>query len=171
MASQPPHRVLLVLGSNIEREQNLRRAVDLLGQSVKILAVSSVYETDPVGNPDQPTYFNAAMLVETSLGPEELKASVIAPLEAHLGRRRSADKNAPRAIDVDIAFFDQEVREVTGRMIPDPETLVRPHLAVPLADVAPEFRHPTDGRSLRDIASALALRGGIRRRPEIQLVG
>ena len=89
---------------------------------------------------------------------------VLRPLEAELGRVRGPDRNAPRPIDLDIAFAgDLVVRDpALGLEIPDPEIIARAHLALPLADLAPEAVHPLDGRTLGAIAAGFADAPGVR---------
>jgi 2-amino-4-hydroxy-6-hydroxymethyldihydropteridine diphosphokinase len=162
MPEPPRNRAYLSLGSNIDKERNLVRAVELLAEAVKIVAASSVYETTPVGTPNQESFLNAAVVVETPLSAESLKTEVLAAIERRLGRRRTADRNAPRTIDIDIALFNDEIR--------DTEVLTRPHLAVPLAEVAPDYRLAPSGKTLSQIATALP-QTGIRRRSELRLLG
>jgi 2-amino-4-hydroxy-6-hydroxymethyldihydropteridine diphosphokinase len=150
-----PNRIYVSLGSNIEAEQNLAMAVRLLAERGRLVAVSPVYETVPVGLREQANFLNAAVLVETELSAARFKREVLAVIEAGLGRVRTADKNAPRTIDADIALFNNEVFELGRRHIPDPDVLKFPHVAVPLADVAPELLHPETGERLVDIAARL----------------
>ena len=99
--SQTEHRVCLLLGSNLQPETNLPRAVSLLQAQVTLLQASAVWETLSVGS-GGPNFLNAALLVSTSLTALSLKEQVLHPLEARLGRVRTADKNADRPIDLDI---------------------------------------------------------------------
>src|SRR5947209_2814237 len=95
---------LLGLGSNVgERRANLQAAVDLLpGAGVEVLASSSTYDTDPVGElPDQPTFLNACLLVRTALAPLEL-LDAVKRLERELGRAVETVRHGPRAIDIDV---------------------------------------------------------------------
>lgn len=142
----------LSLGSNLDKEHNLLACVELLAQHGRLVAVSAPYETAPIGNPADPAFLNAAVLLETPLTAADLKALVLRPLEDQLGRRRSADPNAPRPIDVDISLFNDAVFNLGKRHIPDPEILLYPHIAVPLADIAPVYRHPETGDTLAEIA-------------------
>jgi 2-amino-4-hydroxy-6-hydroxymethyldihydropteridine diphosphokinase len=157
-------RVLVAMGSNIDAERNLRRAVDLLSARCQVVAVSAAYETEPVGGAQvQPRYLNAAAALVTELSAARLKDDVLATVEQALGRVRVADRYAPRPIDLDIALFGDEVLDVGARHIPDPDILLHAHVAVPLADVAPTVRHPEDGRTLAEIAASLP-RDGVTRR-------
>ena len=163
------HRAYILLGSNIDKERNLPAAVRLLCERSRVLAVSSVYETLPVGRTDQPTFFNVAVLIETPLSPAELKWQVLRPIEAQLGRVRTEDPNAPRTIDLDIVLFDDAVFELEGSPIPDPAIREHPHVALPLAEIAPDYVHPVTGETLAEIASRLAAAAGVWRRPDIEV--
>ncbi|MBN1134961.1 MAG: 2-amino-4-hydroxy-6-hydroxymethyldihydropteridine diphosphokinase, partial [Anaerolineae bacterium] len=162
------NRVLIALGSNIDAEHNLREAVRSLALCCRLKAVSPVYETVPVGNTKQPNFLNAAALIETDLTAAELKARVLQVIEQEMGRVRTEDKNAPRTIDLDIALFGDRVLDVGPRHIPDPDLLKYPHIAVPLADLAPTMRHPEDSRTLQEIAQDLP-DSGLIYRPDVEL--
>jgi 2-amino-4-hydroxy-6-hydroxymethyldihydropteridine diphosphokinase len=166
------HRAYLLLGSNIDKERNLARAVSLLDRWGRLCAVSAAYETSPVGRPDQPSFLNAAVLLQTSLEGDSFKRKVAAGIERSLGRRRDpADPNAPRTIDIDIALWDDLVGEIAGRAVPDPEILTRVHIAVPLAEIAPTLCHPRSGEPLASIAARLVARSGQPlRRPDVELM-
>jgi dihydroneopterin aldolase/2-amino-4-hydroxy-6-hydroxymethyldihydropteridine diphosphokinase len=164
----PVNRAFVSLGSNIRPERNLQEAVRLLAGHCRVLAASPVYESRPVGTEDQPDFLNAAVLVETSLQPAALKAQVIDLIEERLGRVRTTDKNAARTIDLDISLFNDEVLELGRRRIPDPEIVLYPHIARPLADLAPDYVHPETGASLGEIAQGLS-EEGIVRRPDLIL--
>ncbi len=172
--------VLLLLGSNIDKERNLRAAVQLLGRVVEIVALSPVYETTPVGLRDQPDFLNAAALIRTELPPAALKDGPLAAIERELGRARAADKNAPRTIDLDIALYDDLVGEYTPadgrpRRVPAPDLLRFAHAARPAADLLPDLPHPVTAEPLGDIAARLvqaaqAAHGDvIRPRPDVDL--
>jgi len=157
------HRVFIAMGSNIDAANNLQAATQLLAEQCVLLAVSPVYETLPVGTTDQPNFLNAAALIETPLATADLKRQVLLQIEDRLGRVRVADKNAPRTIDLDIALFNSDVLDVDARHIPDPDILKYAHIAVPLADLAAQYRHPETGQTLREIAEHLSQEGLIRR--------
>ncbi len=149
--------VLIALGSNVDRERYLPQALTVLSQhpQIELRAVSPTYETLAVGgSADQSSFFNAAAFIETALGPSDLKEALLA-IERDLGRVRTADKYAPRTIDLDIALYDRHIIELSGRHIPDPEVARFPHLALPLADVAPDWVHPELGETLTEIANNL----------------
>ncbi len=184
MSSQ--HLVAVILGSNIDREHNLPAAVRLLSEATNVIGVSTVYETIAVGSHQQPNYFNAVVLLETELTPAELKDGLLTMVEQQLGRRRTADKYAPRTIDLDIVLYGDmdsdyivvgDYIPADGRPhhIPDPDLLRYLHSAVPVAELLPELKHPETGESLHSIAARLlakASAGGeepIRPRPDIDL--
>ena len=158
MTADPPAPILIALGSNIEPVENLPRAISLLNRECKVVAVSPVYAAEPVGSPDAPMFLNAAARITTALSPQDLKYGVLRPLEKRLGRRRSADRYAPRTIDLDIALFGSLVIDdpAHGLVIPDPEIATCAHLALPLADLEPSFRHPVSGEMLSELAAAFA---------------
>lgn len=135
-----------------------------------IHAVSRVYESLPADGSDQPNYLNAAVLLETDLSAEELCRTELPAIEAKLGRvRDSQDRNAARTIDLDLALYDASVLQVDHRWIPDPDILVRPFLAVPLAELDGTYCHPQTGSTLEDIAIRLRTSGMLAPRPDITL--
>lgn len=147
-------RYFLSLGSNIHPERNLPAAVRLLEEHGRLLAASSVYRTAPFGTDEpQPDYLNAVVVLESAYKPAEFQREVIRRIEARLGRNRSRDRYAPRTIDIDMLMADQEILKIGSRLIPSREILERSFVAVPLAEVAPELVHPTDGRTMAEIAA------------------
>jgi len=168
--AREPSRVFVAVGSNIDPEENLRAAVAslLADERVTVEGASPVYETVPVGRVDQPRFLNAAVLLRTPLSARELKDEVLLEIEESLGRVRTSDKNAPRTIDLDIVLFNYDLVEVGGRHIPDPDLLKYPHVAVPVADLAPYYVHPEAGDTLGEIASLLG-REGMRARDDVDV--
>jgi 2-amino-4-hydroxy-6-hydroxymethyldihydropteridine diphosphokinase len=151
------HVVCLLLGSNIQPEMNLARATDLLQEIVTVKKVSSVWETPSIGQAG-PNFLNFAMLITTPIDAGELKEKVLHPLEAQLGRIRSADKNAPRPIDIDIIIFDSHLI--------DPSLFNYAHRAVPVAEIMPDT--PSEwGQPIREIACKMAETSAIRLRADV----
>jgi 2-amino-4-hydroxy-6-hydroxymethyldihydropteridine diphosphokinase len=151
------HSALILLGSNIDRQRNLPAAIERLyaEREIRVVGVSSIYESEAVGGKGpQPIFANAAVEVQTALSAHELRRR-LRQIEADMGRRRSQDKYAPRPIDLDIALFDDLVADVDGSIIPDPDIERFPHVTVPLAEIAPQRRHPISGRTLRAISEEL----------------
>jgi GTP cyclohydrolase I len=152
-------RAAVAVGSNVRPQANLPRAMALLRRhpDVSVERISEIYETAPVGgSPDDPRFLNAAVLVTTSLSPAELRSALRA-IEASMGRVRTADKNAPRAIDLDIVMIEGWQGVVEGKTIPDPEIQQFPHLAVPLCDVVAAWTLPGIGKTVREIAVAMGI--------------
>ncbi len=155
MPGERKNRAVISVGSNINKEENLPESIRLLAQHCRVVAVSPVYETLPVGLPDQPNFFNAAVIVETEMQPAALKKQVLAMIEERLQRQRSPDRNAPRTIDLDLALYNDEIGEYDGHELPDPDVLRFAHVAVPIADMAPQMAHPQTGEAMRAIARRL----------------
>jgi len=152
-----PEIVYVSLGSNIEPERNLARAIDLLREKTNVLAVSSAYQTAPQGFTEQADFLNMAVALTTMLDAESLKREVLDAIERELQRVRDPNnKNAPRTIDLDISLWGSAVFEYGAKpyRIPDPDIVRFAHVAVPLAELAPDYVHPTDGRTLREIADS-----------------
>jgi 2-amino-4-hydroxy-6-hydroxymethyldihydropteridine diphosphokinase len=147
-------QVVLLIGSNIEKERNMPAAVRLLATVMTVLATSSVYESVPVGTLAQPAFWNAAVLVEWAADAVTLKEQ-LSGIEQQLGRVRVADPNAPRTIDLDITLFGDQVFEYAGRQIPDPDLVVYAHIAVPSAEIIPTWRHPVTHETIATIAENL----------------
>ena len=147
----------LSFGANINPRQNIPAALRLLSQQSRLLAVSSVWETAPVGFADQPDFLNGAVMIETPLSAAVLKQTVLLSIEQTLGRQRTANKNAPRPIDLDIILFNLDIIEGMGQRIPSPELLERYFVAGPLAELAPDYVHPETGQTLAEIARRLEL--------------
>jgi len=146
----------LSLGSNLgNREALLNEALDgLEAAGVHILRRSSVHETEPQDFRDQPWFLNIAVEVETNLSALELLAA-IQKIEAALGRRRTVPKG-PRTIDIDILFYGNLVIQTAELEIPHPRLTQRSFVLNPLSEIAPDFRHPMTGKSVREAQSALA---------------
>jgi 2-amino-4-hydroxy-6-hydroxymethyldihydropteridine diphosphokinase len=154
MASVGLHgRVFLSLGANLgDRRVYLRDAlVSLNGRGMRIVACSSVYETEPVGVKEQPDFLNLVCEVRTRLSPEELLAKCM-QVEAGLGRVRSR-ANGPRTIDIDILFYGSEVIETSELAIPHPRLYSRNFVLVPLAEIALDFPDPRSGLTVSELLS------------------
>jgi 2-amino-4-hydroxy-6-hydroxymethyldihydropteridine diphosphokinase len=164
----PRERAFVSLGSNVAPEASLRRAVRLLAQRWPLLAVSSVYANPAVGPPGQPDFLNAAVLLAVPPEPRAIRAA-LRELETRLGRRRGADRYAPRTADLDLCLLGAMVLRDPDWTLPDPEILTRAHKAVPLAELDPAFRHPLTGQTLEEIARAVPDRARLRRRDDLRL--
>ena len=166
--SDAPNLAYLSLGSNIDPQHNLPAAVKLLAEVGRVSAVSSVWESAPVGFAAQPNFLNAAVLLETVHSAADLRAQAIPHIETALGRVRTANKNGPRTIDIDITLFNRDTLQVGSHHIPDPALLERPFVATPLAELAPDYLHPETGQTLHAIAQRLGTTH-MTRRPDVIL--
>jgi len=144
-------RIYLSLGSNIgDREANLRKAVEqLAAQDVRVLHTSRIYETEPVDYVNQAWFLNQVVEAETALFPMQLLTRV-AKVERDLGRKRTV-RRGPRTIDIDILFYGAAVVETARLQIPHPRVAERRFVLVPLAELAPELRHPVTHRTVRQM--------------------
>lgn len=143
----------LALGSNINPVKNFKAALEMLTELTELIAISSVWETRPMGLLTQANFLNGAAIVKTDFTAAAFKQNVLHPIEQKLGRVRQADKNAPRTIDLDIVLFNRDIFALGQNHIPDPDIYRRPFLALPLAELTPAYVHPETGETLREIAA------------------
>jgi 2-amino-4-hydroxy-6-hydroxymethyldihydropteridine diphosphokinase len=154
---------LLGLGSNVgERRAQLQRAVDALpGAGVEVIACSSTYDTDPVGEvPDQACFLNACIQVETRLEPLAL-LDVVKGVERTLGRDADGVRHGPRAIDIDILSLGDLVVDHPRMTLPHAQLLSRRFVLIPALELDFALRTPS-GASLADALAALPLEEGVR---------
>jgi 2-amino-4-hydroxy-6-hydroxymethyldihydropteridine diphosphokinase len=148
-----PDRYLLLLGSNVDREDNLARATEILETRFAVLARSRAFESAAVGDPCGPPFLNRALLVRSALPPREMRDALHA-VEHCLGRLRTLDRNAPRTIDVDVLL----ALDAAGAVLPEPglhrDLLRHHHAAIPAAEIAGAVALP-GGRTLAAAAAAL----------------
>ena len=146
--------VYLSLGSNVgDRADNLNGAIERLRTLGEVVAVSSFYETEPVGLAAQPWFLNCVVKLDTEKMPKQLLAGIL-DIEQQLGRRRT-QKNGPRNIDIDILLFGSSVIETKGLTIPHIAMHERRFVLEPLAEIAAEARHPVFKRTMRELRDAL----------------
>ena len=158
--------ILIALGANLPSTAGppaatLKTALAWLGErGVKVRALSSFYESPAWPDPADPKFVNAVAVVETALQPVEL-LTLLHGIETDLGRLRSTP-NAPRVIDLDLLDYD-------GRLMSDGVTLPHPRLAqrafvlVPLAEIAPAWRHPVTGQGVQELLATLPNRGACKK--------
>ncbi len=154
---------LLGLGCNVgERRTQLQAAVDALpGAGVSVLACSSTYDTDPVGEvPDQPAFLNACLRVQTALQPLQL-LDAVKRLERELGRSGETVRHGPRTIDIDILLLGELELRHERMELPHEQLFARRFVLIPALELDFDLRAP-DGRRLADALAALALDEGVR---------
>lgn len=138
--------VAVGLGSNEgDRRARLREAVAGLGELGRLVAVSPLYETAPIGGPEQDPHLNAVVILETPLEPGELLEGLLA-LERRAGRERRV-RWGPRTLDLDLLLYGDEELEEDGLSVPHPRMIERRFVLRPLLDLRPDARLP-DGRRL-----------------------
>lgn len=155
--------VYLSLGSNVgDREANLRTAIEKLAALGKMVAVSSFYETEPMEFTAQPWFLNCAVALRTELMPKIFLSKMLA-IEQQMGRRRIQPKG-PRTIDIDILLFGNSVIHMPQLDVPHVAMHERRFVLEPLAEIAPEVRHPVSKRSVRELLQGLPANAGHTRR-------
>ena len=160
--------VYLGLGANMgDRQANLERAVELLGERLRIEKVSSVYETEPVGYEDQPPFLNAVCRVQTDIGPLQL-LSLVKGIEASMGRVPNFS-NGPRPIDVDIILYGDLVMIDPELTIPHPRMAERAFVLVPLAEIAPDIVHSFSGESIEDMMARVDGVDGVKKTGRLEV--
>ena len=151
--------IYLGLGTNLgDRERNLQDAIESLSKEMKVLSVSSPYDTEPVGKTDQPRFLNIVCGVSTRLSPEGLLA-LAKGIEGKMGRRGRTGE--PRTIDIDILLYGDIVIKQPDLVIPHPRMAERAFVMVPLAEIAPELVHPVTWEKIKDMREAIEEKQGV----------
>jgi 2-amino-4-hydroxy-6-hydroxymethyldihydropteridine diphosphokinase len=147
--------VYLSLGSNVgEREEMLRAALRLLeSPGLHVARLSPVYETEPQDVKNQPWFLNLVVEVQTALFPMQLLTRV-RKIERELGRKRTVNKG-PRSIDIDILLYGESVIDAKDLVVPHPRMTERRFVLQPLADLAPDLRHPVLRRSVKELLAGV----------------
>ena len=158
--SSEPVTAYLGLGSNMgKRQGNLDMALEMLAHRLSVERVSSIYDTEPIDNTEQPRFLNMVLQVKTRLAPTEL-ATLAQGIELKLGRTPHTH-NTPRPIDIDILFYGNQVIKTTKLIIPHPRLTERAFALIPLAEIAPTLVHPVNGKSIRKLLQEITETQGV----------
>jgi len=159
-------QVYVAIGSNLgDRDAHVAAGIAALRETrgIEVVAVSPLYETDPVGPPPQGPYLNGAIQLATCLDPAALLARML-EIEAAEGRTRGADRNAPRTLDLDLLLYGERKCSRPGLEIPHPRLAERPFVLEPLRDLAPNLVHPILGDTIEVLARRVRDPAAVRRR-------
>ena len=165
----------IAFGSNLgDVLLNLQQSAALLDArpDIRMTKSSSIYETDPVGPTDQPRFFNAVAQIETELSATDLLGTLLAT-ERALGRsREDGERWGPRTIDLDLLFYDDDIRNGPGLTVPHPRLHQRLFVLVPLCEIAATFVHPVSGRMIQSIYDDCRMTSNeqVRRVPQAHLM-
>ena len=144
--------VYFSLGSNLgNRQENLDRALKLLSERMRMGKVSAIYDTEPIGNVNQPRFLNLACEAFTRLTPEGLLA-LVKGIELKMGRYSRSGE--PRIIDIDIILYGDQVVNTPNLVIPHPQMHERSFVLVPLAEIAPDVVHPVLKKKIKELNKA-----------------
>jgi 2-amino-4-hydroxy-6-hydroxymethyldihydropteridine diphosphokinase len=156
--------IYLCIGGNLgERETNLEEAIDFIGFNFgDVVAVSSIYESEPWGMSDVPNFLNQVVHLQSELTDKELLVE-IADLEEFFGRERSSQGYVSREMDIDVLFIDEEVISTEALQVPHPRISERRFVLEPLAEIAPEFIHPELKQSVEVLLKACSDKGKVTR--------
>lgn len=144
------HIIYLSLGSNLgDRAVNLQKASAYLAPKVQIIIQSSIYETEPWGYSDQPSFLNQVLKASTSLEPPDLLA-FLKDIELTMGRQETF-RFGPRLIDLDILFYNDLVLDTPNLTIPHPRIPERAFVLIPLYEIAPDLIHPVKNKTIGEL--------------------
>ncbi|MBN1689577.1 MAG: 2-amino-4-hydroxy-6-hydroxymethyldihydropteridine diphosphokinase [Dehalococcoidia bacterium] len=142
------------LGSNLgDREANLDTAIDMLSQNARIVAVSSIFLTEPEIFKEQRDFLNCVACVDTDYTPAEL-LKMLHGIEEQMGRERTY-AGAPRVIDMDLLFFGSDIISQPGLDVPHPRLHLRAFVLAPMLEIAPSFVHPASHKSIKELLKGL----------------
>ena len=141
--------VYLGLGSNLgDRQANLDKALEFLSQRLRMGEISSIYDTEPLGDSNQPRFLNLVCQAFTRLEPSALLA-LAKGIEHKLGR--VGKSGTPRTIDIDILLYGDQVIETPELVIPHPQMTERAFVLIPLDEIAPDIIHPVEDKTVKEL--------------------
>jgi 2-amino-4-hydroxy-6-hydroxymethyldihydropteridine diphosphokinase len=143
------------VGSNIDPEANIEKALELLIELVKVTGISSFYKTKPLQNKKINYFLNGVWQISTNFSPEQLKYNVLKKIEKELHREQDKDKYSSRTIDLDLLLFGEMVFNNERMVIPDPDIYIRPFIIIPLFELDPELLLPDSGKLIKDLNTDL----------------
>ena len=159
LKDQEHEKLFITIGSNINPQKNIKSALNQLKEIFGKIYKSRLYKSQPVFGPHssepQDDYINGAILTTSNLSTNYIKFNILRKIETSLGRVRTIDKYASRTIDLDIAFYGSTVINELDIRIPDPEILFQSYLISPLYDLDPNYIHPEENLSLKEIISRM----------------
>ncbi len=144
-------RAYIGVGSNINPEFYIEKALDLLNKKVDITGISSFYKTKPLLNKNINDFINGVWQINTSLEPDKLKHDILKKIEKKLHRKKIKDKYSSRTIDLDLLLYDNKVINNDNIKIPDPDIYTRAFILLPLYELDPKIILPDTGKYIKDI--------------------
>lgn len=164
--------VFIGVGSNIEPESNVKRAVEMILTQHMVVKASPFYWSEAVDRNGQksaaPPFINGVLQLQTTLSPLQLKHNLLRPIESALGRIRTSDAFAPRPMDLDILLWGNRVEHTSDVTIPSPDIATRVFVALPLYEIAGNIAIPENGQTLQALVSQLDTKS-LRVHPELSL--
>ena len=151
--------VYLGLGSNLrDRQANLDKALEFLSQRLRMGEISSIYDTEPLGDSNQPRFLNLVCQAFTRLEPPALLA-LAKGIERKLGR--VGKSGTPRTIDIDILLYSDQVIETPELVIPHPKMTERAFVLIPLDEIAPDIIHPVENKTVKELLKSVTEKQGV----------
>ncbi len=149
MSEQAP--VFIGVGSNIDPEENVPRALEYLARHITLTAVSTFYRTAPIARPEQDSYLNGVVAAMTHMSPRALKTDILCSIELTCGRTHTEDKYAARTIDLDLLLYGNPSIHEPALKIPHPDIRERSFVSVALYELAPDIILPDTQEPLSEV--------------------